>query len=129
MLKINRKHSFFMLVLLCSLLQITKLCAQDTLKNLPEYSLPLTEDKMVIAHCMTGIIRYNGHPIEDSGNPDYYAPTGNSSAPLGGLTQVKVMADSLMATKSLDEAVAFEMLAAKRSGIDGFQMEAKHISA
>ena len=57
--------------------------AQDTLKNLPEYSLPITGQKLVIAHCMTNIIRYKGHPYEDSGNPDYYAPTGNITATLG----------------------------------------------
>ena len=95
--------------------------AQDTLKNLPEYSLPLSGEKLVIAHCMTNIIRFRGHPMEDSCNPDYYAAKGNISAPLGGLTQVKVMADSLLAGASLDEAVEFEMRAAIRSGIDGFQ--------
>jgi len=95
--------------------------AQDTLKNLPEYSLPITGQKLVIAHCMTNIIRYKGRPYEDSGNPDYYAPTGNITAPLGGLTQVKPMVNDLMANATLDEAVEFEMRAAKRSGIDGFQ--------
>jgi hypothetical protein len=95
--------------------------AQDSLKNLPEYSLPITNQKLVIAHCMTNIIRYKGHEFEDSGNPAYYAPTGNITAPLGGLTQVKPMADSLMADKTLDESVEFEMRAALRSGIDGFQ--------
>jgi hypothetical protein len=95
--------------------------AQDSLKNLPEYSLPLTNQKLVIAHCMTNIIRFKGHPLEDSGNPDYYSPTGNITAPLGGLTQVKVMADSLLSNATLDETVEFEMRAAIRSGIDGFQ--------
>ncbi|MFC3365335.1 endo-1,3-alpha-glucanase family glycosylhydrolase [Pedobacter fastidiosus] len=97
------------------------LWAQDSLKNLPEYSLPLTDQKLVIAHCMTNIIRFRGHPLEDSCNPDYYAGKGNVSAPLGGLTQVKVMSDSLLANASLEEAVEFEMRAAIRSGIDGFQ--------
>jgi len=41
--------------------------AQDTLKNLPEYSLPITGQKLVIAHCMTNIIRYKGHPVISSG--------------------------------------------------------------
>jgi hypothetical protein len=97
------------------------LWAQDSLKNLPEYSLPLTDQKLVIAHCMTNIIRFKGHPLEDSCNPDYYTANGNVSAPLGGLTQVKVMSDSLLANASLEEAVEFEMRAAIRSGIDGFQ--------
>jgi hypothetical protein len=94
---------------------------QDSLKNLPEYSLPLTNQKLVIAHCMTHIIRYMGHPFEDGCNPAYYSPTGNASAPLGGYTQVWPMEDSLLSNASLDEAVEFEMRAAIRSGIDGFQ--------
>jgi len=95
--------------------------AQDSLKNLPEYSLPLTSEKLVIAHCMTNIIRYKDHPYEDVGNPEYYPKTGNITAPLGGMVQVKPMANDLMANATLDEAVEFEIRAAKRSGIDGFQ--------
>jgi hypothetical protein len=105
----------------CLIAIATTACAQDELKNLPEYSLPLTNKKLVIAHNMTNIIRYKGHELEDSANPKYYLPIGNASASLGGLTQVKVMADSLMQNASLDDAVAFEMKAAIRSGIDGFQ--------
>lgn len=107
--------------LLGMLLNCCPILAQDALKNLPEYSLPVTREKLVIAHCMTNIIRFKGHPLEDSCNPEYYSREGNASAPLGGLTQVKVMADSLMSNASLDEAVEFEMRAAIRSGIDGFQ--------
>ena len=95
--------------------------AQDVLKNLPEYTLPITDQKLVVAHCMTNIIRYKGHELEDSCNPAYYAASGNITDPLGGLTQVKPMEDSLLANKTLDEAVEFEMRAAIRSGIDGFQ--------
>jgi hypothetical protein len=95
--------------------------AQDSLKNLPEYSLPITGQKLVIAHCMTNIIQFKGHPFEDSCNPAYYADKGNISSSLGGLNQVKVMDDSLFANATLDEAVEFEMRAAIRSGIDGFQ--------
>jgi hypothetical protein len=95
--------------------------AQDSLKNLPEYSLPLTGKKLVIAHCMTNIIRFKGHEFEDSCNPRYYSAKGNITSPIGGLTQVKPMDDSLFAAASLDEAVEFEMRAAIRSGIDGFQ--------
>ncbi|TDO24002.1 endo-1,3-alpha-glucanase family glycosylhydrolase [Pedobacter duraquae] len=119
--RLPKFHSFVALFLLCWLVQEPILHAQDSLKNLPEYSLPLTSEKLVIAHCMTNIISFKGHPLEDSGNSRYYAPTGNISAPLGGLTQVKVMVDSMMSSRSLDEAVEFEMRAAIRSGIDGFQ--------
>lgn len=95
--------------------------AQDELKNLPEYSWPITNQRLVIAHCMTNIIRYKGHPFEDSCNPAYYPATGNVSAPLGGLVQVKPMEEQVLANATLDEAVEFEMRAAMRSGIDGFQ--------
>src|SRR6478672_676276 len=80
----------------------------DELKNSSELSLPLTDKKLVIAHNMTNIIRYKGHPFEDSCNPDYYNPTGNVSAPLGGLTQVNVIADAFLSEKTLEEAVEFE---------------------
>jgi hypothetical protein len=121
--------------MLCNALQVNKslltgslllltgcLCqAQDSLKNLPEYSLPLTGQKLVIAHCMTNIIRYRGHEFEDSCNPRYYSAKNNPSAALGGLTQVLPMEDALLANATLDETVEFEMRAAIRSGIDGFQ--------
>ncbi|MET0393165.1 MAG: endo-1,3-alpha-glucanase family glycosylhydrolase [Chitinophagaceae bacterium] len=93
----------------------------DSLKNRPQLSLPLTDRKLVIAHCMTNIIRYKGHKLEDSCNPEYYSPEGNISSPLGGLTQVKVMEDEYLANATLDEAVEFEMRSAMQSGIDGFQ--------
>jgi hypothetical protein len=93
----------------------------DTLRNAPELSMPITDKKLVIAHCMTNIIRYKGHKLEDSCNPEFYSPGGNISAPIGGLTQVKVLADPYLANASLEEAVEFEMRAAIQSGIDGFQ--------
>ncbi|MET4082641.1 hypothetical protein ABIB40_002601 [Pedobacter sp. UYP30] len=93
----------------------------DDLKNLPALTLPISKEKLVIAHCMTNIIRYKNHPFEDSCNPEYYFKTGNITAPLGGLSQVYVMADSLLSNASLEEAVAFEIKAAKKCGIDGFQ--------
>lgn len=94
---------------------------KDDLKNQPQLSLPLTDKKLVIAHCMTNIIRYKGHKFEDSCNPDYYPPDSNITSPLGGLTQVNVIADKYLAEATLDEAVEFEMRAAIASGIDGFQ--------
>jgi glycosyl hydrolase family 71 len=95
--------------------------AQIPLKNLPELSLPLTDRKLVIAHCMTNIIRFKGHKFEDSCDPDYYSPSGNITNVFGGLTQVNVLEDPVLKNASLDEAVEFEMRAALRSGIDGFQ--------
>jgi hypothetical protein len=93
----------------------------DSLKNLSLLSLPLTNKKLVMAHCMTNIIRYKGHKFEDSCNPDYYSPTDNITSSIGGLTQVNVIADKYLSEASLDEAVEFEMRTAIASGIDGFQ--------
>ncbi|MBI3883486.1 MAG: hypothetical protein HY305_04530 [Sphingobacteriales bacterium] len=95
--------------------------AQDTLKNLPELSLPLTSNKLVIAHCMTHIIRYSGHGFEDGCNPAYYPVSGNASAAIGGYTQVNVMSDKFYKDSTLDQAVEFEMRSAMKAGIDGFQ--------
>lgn len=102
---------------------ISKLCCaqRDELKNLPELSLPLTNKKLVIAHCMTNIIRYKDHPFEDGCNPEYYSRYNNPTLSIGGLTQVNVLNESLLKNATLEEAVEFEMLAAKRAGIDGFQ--------
>src|SRR4030081_467373 len=61
-----------------------------------ELSLPVTEKKLVMAHCMTNIIRFKGHKLEDSCDPEYYAPKGNITAPLGGLTQVNVLSDPFL---------------------------------
>jgi hypothetical protein len=95
--------------------------AQDSLKNLPEFSLPLTDRKLVIAHNMTNIIRYQGHKIEDCGDPQYYKPKGNVTENLGGMVQVNVMSDAYYKDSTLEQAVAFEMRTAMKCGIDGFQ--------
>jgi hypothetical protein len=94
---------------------------QDTLKNLPEFSLPLTDKKLVIAHNMTNIIRYKGHKIEDCGDPQFYPPVGNVTESIGGMVQVKVMYDQYYKDSSLEKTVEFEMRTAMKCGIDGFQ--------
>lgn len=103
------------------LLTSIHLSAQDNLKNLPELALPISNQKLVMAHCMTNIIRYKGHKFEDSCDPDFFAAKGNVTASLGGLTQVQVLSDQALKNKSLDEAVEFEMRTAIKCGIDGFQ--------
>ena len=94
---------------------------EDKIANEYVLSLPISDKKLVIAHCMTNIIRYKGHKFEDSCDPEYYAPAGNITAPLGGLTQVNVLSDKFLKDKTLDEAVEFEIRTAIRFGIDGFQ--------
>lgn len=93
----------------------------DTLKNLPELSLPISDQKLVIAHNMTDIIRFKGHEFEDSCDPEYYPPQGNITEQLGGMVQVNVMSDKYLKDSSLEQSVEFELRAAKKSGIDGFQ--------
>ncbi len=126
-MKLNFKKTFhvatFALILAVAVnaLSCSNTAEVDELKNLPEYSLPISKEKLVIAHCMTNIIRFKNHPFEDSCKPEYYFKDGNITAPLGGLSQVYVMADSLLKNASLEKAVEFEMRAAKKCGIDGFQ--------
>jgi Leucine-rich repeat (LRR) protein len=87
--------------------------------NLPDHSLPLTQanQNLVIAHNMTHIIRFKGHGLEDGCNSRNYPIT----QPIGGYTQVNVLADKYLENASLEQAVEHEMRAAKRCGIDGFQ--------
>lgn len=115
----NRRYPLMLLFVLFFLYNAR--AQQDSLKNLPEYSLPLVSNKLVIAHCMTNIISYKGHEYEDSCNPNYYPEKGNITESIGGLAQVKPMDNELRSKMTLDEAVEFEMRAAKRSGIDAFQ--------
>jgi len=56
--------SFIWLSLSLFVLVMQNANAQDSLRNLPEYSLPLTDQKLVVAHCMTNIIRFKGHEFE-----------------------------------------------------------------
>ena len=70
------------ILLLFVFVLIQNVQAQDSLKNLPEYSLPITNQKLVIAHCMTNIIKYKGHEYEDSCDPEYYSPKGNITSSL-----------------------------------------------
>jgi hypothetical protein len=106
-----------LIFILISFTSASTLFAQDSLANLPELSLPLTSQKLIVAHCMTHIIRYEGRQFEDGCNPDYYPIT----SPIGGYTQVHPMCDSMLQHATLDQAVEYEMRAAKRCGIDGFQ--------
>lgn len=95
--------------------------AESPLKNLAEYRLPLSSQKLVIAHCMTNIIRYRGHEFEDSCNPIYYSPKTSVTAQLGGMNQVYPLFDAMLKNATLEEAVEMELKAAQKSGIDGFQ--------
>src|SRR5580693_1658236 len=70
--------------------------AQNPGKNEDELSLPISDRKLVIAHCMTNIIRFKGHKFEDSCDPAYYSSSGNITASIGGLTQVLPMEDSYL---------------------------------
>jgi len=108
-------------LLFCGM-DLQELKAQDSLINLPEYSLPMTDKKIVMAHCMTHIIRTKDRVLEDGANPEYYPNTpDNPSQAIGGYTLVDVMSDRFLKDSSLEASVEFEMRAAMRCGIDGFQ--------
>ncbi len=83
--------------------------AQDTLKNIPELSLPMASEKLVIAHNMTDIIRFRYHDLEDSCDPRYYPAKGNITEPLGGMVQVNVIAEKYLKDSTLEQTVRFEM--------------------
>lgn len=104
-----------------SILAFASLQAHDELKNLPELKLPLTDKKLVIAHNMTHIIRYKNHFFEDGCNNKYYPVKDNLTESLGGYTQVNVIADTYLINATLEEAIEYELRAAQRCGIDGFQ--------
>jgi len=114
-------HTCHVLIMSVMTMMQGSLHAQDTLKNRAELSLPLTGKKLVIAHCMTNIMRYKGHPFEDGCNPDYYPVNDPVTGAIGGMSQVKVLEDDWLKDASLEEAVSFEMHTAMKSGIDGFQ--------
>lgn len=116
------KISFLLILMLLQIMLIScRNLPENELKNLQVFSLPLSDEKLVIAHNMTNIIRYKGHKMEDSCDPEYYPPKGNITEPLGGLVQVNVMADQYLKDSTLEQAVRFELVTAKRLGVDGFQ--------
>jgi len=90
------------------------------LRNRPELDLPLTDARRVVAHYMTDMTFFKGHRVSDSVDPRHYRPDGPARA-LGGLTQHVPMAAHFLEGASLDESAAFEMRAAMRLGVDGFQ--------
>ncbi len=109
------------LFILCLCFFMSPLRSQDTLKNLPELSLPLVSEKLVIAHNMTDIIRFRYHDLEDSCDPKYYPEKDNITETLGGMVQVNVMAERYLKDSTLEQTVEFEIRTAMRCGIDGFQ--------
>lgn len=96
--------------------------AQDaeSLKNRPELSLPLVQGKPVVAHFMTDLIFHRGVGPGDINSPSMYWRDGPSRE-FGGMIQHFPMAARLRPKVSLEQAVTFEMKAAQRLGVDGFQ--------
>ncbi len=118
---IINKRGIICSFILCMSFFISPIRAQDTLKNIPELSLPMASEKLVIAHNMTDIIRFRYHDLEDSCDPRYYPAKGNITEPLGGMVQVNVIAEKYLKDSTLEQTVRFEMRTAMRCGIDGFQ--------
>lgn len=118
---INKSYSFVVILSIISSFAVIANDTVDQLINRPELALPISNKKLVIAHNMTNIIRYKGHELEDSCDPEYYSSKGNITEKLGGLVQVIPLISDYLKDASLEEAVEFEMRAAKKCGIDGFQ--------
>ena len=92
----------------------------ESLRNRPELSLPFVEGKPVVAHFMTDLIFHRGTGQGDINSPEMYRRDG-ASKEIGGMIQHFPMVAKLHPDMSLEECAGFEMRAAKRLGIDGFQ--------
>lgn len=92
----------------------------ETSKGGDVLDLPLTSRKLVVAHYMTEMLYCDGARPGDIWDPAMYSRMG-PAAKLGGLIQTYPMAARFMKDASLEESVAFEMRAAMRLGVDGFQ--------
>lgn len=88
----------------------------------PVLSLPITAKKLVLAHYMTEFLLFKGNDKDLFLRPDLYDPDG-PSAKFGGIFQYQAMQPRVASTKelSMEEAAAWEMRAALKLGIDGFQ--------
>jgi hypothetical protein len=89
-------------------------------RNRPALDLPIASRKLVVAHYMTHMLYYRGVRTGHNWDPAMYWPNG-PAAKLGGLIQHYPMTVPFRTTRSLEESVEFEMRAAKRLGVDGFQ--------
>jgi acetyl esterase/lipase len=93
----------------------------EKLRNRPILSQPIIGDKLIIAHHMTGFVAWDGAP-DGLARVFEPVPAGEASdvvgtrsiVPMGGMVEEPAVAD-------LDTAVRRELVAAKQTGIDGFQ--------
>lgn len=78
------------------------------------------DDRLVLAHYMTGMVpQTNQSPVRWI-DPELADPAGSTAA-LGGLHQTIPMASLHLDDADLQQAVDFEIRAARQLGIDGFQ--------
>ncbi len=82
--------------------------------------LSAANDKLVIAHYMTDMVPQTDRKLNRWLDPELADPKG-STAELGGLSQTVPMAALQLKNADLSEAVDFEIAAARKLGIDGFQ--------
>lgn len=94
----------------------------DLEKDRPVLSLPLVQKKLVLAHYMTEFLIHQGNDRDLFMRTDLYDPDG-VSAKFGGIHQYRPMSAILPGFKDLPikDAAAFEMRAALKLGVDGFQ--------
>ena len=76
--------------------------------------------KFVIAHYMTGMVPKTDRSVNRWLDPELSAPDGSTRS-IGGLHQTVPMASLHLKNANLQRAVAFEIRAARRMGVDGFQ--------
>lgn len=85
-----------------------------------ELELPITGEKRIIAHYMSGSVFFDGAQVPDNILPAHASPDG-PAAKVGGLVQAVSMSGILRPNVSLEEMVAHEIRAARMAGLDGFQ--------
>lgn len=106
-----------------ALMTLSNLATAVTLEpDRPVLDLPISGKKLVLAHYMTEFLLFKGNDKDLFLRPDLYDPDG-PSAKFGGIFQYQAMQPLVASTRdlSMKEAAAWEMRAALKLGIDGFQ--------
>ncbi len=84
------------------------------------YAEDLKQEKLVIAHYMTDMLPRTEWPLNRWIDPELSDPNGSTSE-VGGLQQTVPMASLYLKGADLEQAVDFEIRAARQLGVDGFQ--------
>ena len=99
------------------LLLSTVCIAESTTTENAELDLPITREKLVIAHFMPAGVFYDGAQVPDNILP-LNASSDGPAKRIGGLVQAVPMSGILRPEVSLEEMAAHEIRAAKLAGLD-----------